>query len=268
MGFKNLSASAVVILGCAPAGAVGLGIPDPGSAGGAKAHAQIEPRVFHASAKVEIGPTGEIVGVVPDSQLGAEIGRAVERWLRVLSFTPAAVNGTPVAGTTYVRMMGCALPVSQETYRLAFAYSSHGPGYSKLPHPNYPATALRNGDSGDFDVQVSLQPDGTARLVNVTATRGGARAQKAFTASIEGWVSALRYEPETVDGKAVSTTLSIPLEYRLDPGPSPRKLRADQQKLRREHLQSDACQLAFGREREHRQESIALDSPFGVKEGG
>lgn len=228
----------------------------------------MEPRVFHASAKVEIGPTGEIVGVVPDSQLGAEIGRAVERWLRVLSFTPAAVNGTPVAGTTYVRMMGCALPVSQETYRLAFAYSSHGPGYSKLPHPNYPATALRNGDSGDFDVQVSLQPDGTARLVNVTATRGGARAQKAFTASIEGWVSALRYEPETVDGKAVSTTLSIPLEYRLDLGPSPRKLRADQQKLRREHLQSDACQLAFGREREHRQESIALDSPFGVKEGG
>lgn len=238
------------------------------SASGADAPAMGLPQVFRTFAKVEIGPTGEIVSVVPEARLGAAIGAGLEKAIRTLSFAPAAVSGQPVAGTTFVRMMGCAAALGSEQYRIAFAYESHGPGYSRMLPPAYPPNALRSSTGGDFDVQITVQPDGKARLDQVATTRGGGRATKAFTPSIEAWAAAQRYEPETVNGKAVSTTLTIPLEYRLDTGPSPRRLRAEQRKLRHERLQSDACQLAFGLERERGQEPIALDSPFGVKEGG
>ena len=104
-----------------------------------------EPKVFHVVAKVEIGPTGDITRVIPDLALGREVGGAVERAVRALSFTPATVDDKPAAGTTFVRMMGCAVPLEQDGFRLAFAYTSHGPGYSKFPHPTYPAAALRSG---------------------------------------------------------------------------------------------------------------------------
>jgi hypothetical protein len=270
MSMSGRMSSAVAVALWWVSSAIGGGVAMSGaaSASGTDVPAKGKPQVFRTFAKVEIGQAGEIVSVVPEARLGADLGAGLEKTIRTLSFAPAAVNGQPVAGTTFVRMMGCAAALGSEQYRVAYAYESHGPGYSRMPHPAYPPNALRGGTEGDFDVQITVQPDGTARLVDVTATRGGDRAKKAFAESIAAWVSALRYEPETVDGKAVSTTLSIPLEYRLDPGPSPRKLRAEQQKVRSEHLQSDACQLAFGRERERRQEPIALNSPFGVKEGG
>lgn len=226
-----------------------------------------EPKVFHVVAKVEIGPTGDITRVIPDLALGREVGGAVERAVRALSFTPATVDDKPAAGTTFVRMMGCAVPLEQDGFRLAFAYTSHGPGYSKLPHPTYPAAALRIGATGHFEVQVTLQPDGTARMDQVRVIEGGARAEKTFAESIKAWVAELRYEPEMVAGKAVPTSMSIPLEFGMEPF-SRKAWRAEQKALRDQQVQSDACQVAFGRERTRPSKSVALNSPFVLKEGG
>lgn len=221
------------------------------------------PKVFRTFAKVEIGPAGDVVSVSPELRFGSEIGSAIEKSVRALSFAPAAVDGRPVAGTTYVRMMGCAAPIGQGDYRLAFEYTSHGPGYSQMPHPTYPASALRSGISGHFDVAMTVQPDGTMRLDEVATVQGGARAKRAFAESIGAWVAALRYEPETVAGKAVATSVSVPLEFNI----GERRWKVEAEKMRAKEVQSDACQLAFGRERAGRKEPVAFNSPFTLKPG-
>lgn len=221
-----------------------------------------EPRVFRTFAKVEIGAGGEVLGVVAQPELGPDIGAAVERSVRTLSFSPATVNGKPVSGTTYVRLMGCAAPIDGGAYRMAFDYLSHGPASLRIVHPTYPPNALRAGVEGAFLVQVIVQPDGTAKLDQVTHSADSARTLKTFAPAIEGWVSALRYDPERVDGKGVPTTVQIPLEFNLG------SIRRANRTIQNQDRQSDACQIAFGRERERKPESLALNSPFTVKPGG
>ena len=135
-----------------------------------------------------------------------------------------------------------------------------------MPHPPYPASALRSGISGHFDVKMKVQPDGTMRLDEIETRQGGAQAKRAFAESIGAWVAALRYEPETVAGKAVATSVSVPLEFNSDPI-SARQWKAEEEKMRASEAQSDACQLAFGRERNRRPESVVLNSPFAVTPG-
>lgn len=240
--------------------AVGTVVPTQAHAAGSSG--KDGPQVFRTLAKVEIGAAGEIVSVVPEERLGSSIGSAVEKSVRMLSFAPAAVGGKPVAGVTYVRMKGCAAPLGQDQYRLAFEYEWHGPGQPRIVQPAYPRDALMRGISGNFDVQITVQPDGTARLDQVTVTQGGMRAEKAFADSIGAWVGALRYEPEVVAGKPVSTSLVVPLEFSLET--SGRALKAEARKARAENMQSDACQLAFGLEQERSKATVALDSPFVI----
>lgn len=239
--------------------AVGTVVPTQAHAAGSSG--KDGPQVFRTFAKVEIGAAGEVVSVVPEDRLGSSVGSALEESVRMLSFAPAAVDGKPVAGVTYVRMKGCAAPLGQGQYRLVFEYLAHGPGQPRIVQPAYPRYARMRGISGNFDVQITVQPDGTARLDQVTVTEGGMRAEKAFADSIGAWVGALRYEPEVVAGKPVATSLVVPLEFSLETS-----LKAEARKARAEK-QSDACQLAFGLEQEQSKATVALDSPFVIKGG-
>lgn len=232
------------------------------SAEGAGSTDNAEPKVFRTFAKVDVGTSGEVIGVVAESRLGPDIGAAVERSVRQLSYSPAQVNGKPVTGSTFVYLMGCAAPIDGGRYRLAFDYRSHGPKLLGIVHPTYPPSALRAGAEGAFLVQVAVQPDGTARLDRIMLSKGNVRALKTFTPAIEGWVNALRYDPERVDGRGVPTTVQVPLEFNM--GSSERL----SQIVKKDNRESDACQVAFGRERERKQESLALNSPFTVKPGG
>lgn len=248
-----------------------LAFPAVAGASESSAHvasgANAEPKVFYTHAKVEIGAGGEIASVVAEPDLGADIGAAVERYVRGLSFSPAAVDGIPVSGTTFVRMMGCAAPLDGQQYRLAFAYNSHGPGYTHHPYLPYPAHALRAGVSGILVARLTVQADGTARLDEVVPKVGGARAKRAFGATIESWVATLRYQPEHVAGKPVATPLSLALEFDLSPS-SRKDRKAEEDAVVSARMKSDACQMAFARERGREPQSIAIESPFLLKAGG
>lgn len=222
-------------------------------------------KVFHTAARVEIDAQGQVAVVTPDSRLSSTLSGEVIKAVQRLEFAAARKNGTPVAGVTYVNLMGCAVPTA-EGFQVALGYASHGPGRERTwGPPPFPADALRKGYSASFNVVIVAGADGRGALERMeeTTPKGPIR-ERAFRPAIEAWAKAMRFEPEVVDGQALATRMSFPVEFSAgDDSP-----RGFEEAIAARQLQSDACQTALGKARHDPKRAVVLDSPFALKNGG
>lgn len=223
-----------------------------------------EPVRFIANARVELDAQGVPQRVQANEKLPVAIRSALEQRIMHWRFEPAQVNGVSMAGVTHVFLDACLAPLPGDGMSLAMNYRHHGPGYASgtalPPPPRYPPSAARYDQEGSFRVVARIGADGRAKIDSIETLSG---ELKRFEPALREWVSAMRYAPEEVDGKPITTQVVYPVDFSLSQG-SIRKLReADRQAARH----STECQAAAGQS-EDPSPPVVLDSPFKLKEAG
>ena len=77
--------------------------------------------------------------------------------------------------------------------------------------PKFPQSAVTRGKSGSATMEFTVDEYGFVKDIEVLASEGGRRFEKASIKAIEKW----RYAPKFVDGKAVKAKTKIRLDYML-----------------------------------------------------
>lgn len=217
--------------------------------------------VFQTVAKVAVGADGQLEEVQGAGKLPLPLRQFVESTVGGWQFEPALVDGVARTGTTWVRLSVCAVPQGGD-FALSARYTGNGPapvsGAVFADPPQYPVNALRSGVEGDMLVTYTVEPDGSATLDSITyPEQGEKRMHRHFDRSLREWVSAMRYQPEELDGRPVATRISTPVEFTLG---KPLTRRQAEEQVRRGWQDSPECLAAEGRQPQG-QQAIAR-SPF------
>ena len=76
--------------------------------------------------------------------------------------------------------------------------------------PEYPKMSLRLGEQGTVVLTVMVKSDGSAGDVEVKSSSGFARLDRAAADAVKTW----RFNPATVDGKAVDRSYEVPITFK------------------------------------------------------
>ena len=130
----------------------------------------------------------------------------------------------------------------------------------------YNIEALRKSVTGTYIVNYSIQPDGSTQVGDIKLADGPNQSAKWLRPAIARWAESLRYEPEQVNGQAVVTTMSFPVEFKINTSTKRESTEAwrtrDKAELEARAMASTECLLASGGP--PGLTPIALDSPVKV----
>lgn len=237
------------------------------AASSAMAMDDAKPKVvaFNATVRVEVDAAGKPVKVEAPQDLPQGIRGFIEQRVASWQYTPAKENGVAASAVTFVKVGACAIPVP-EGYRLGLDFKGNGPrlvaASDRLPAPPYPSEAIRSAVEGTFKVSYAIQPDGGTRLESIETLSGGKKYANSFRSTLTKWAEGLRYEPELVNGRPVTTTMSFPVQYMISKGGhGPEWLSKYKEELRARAISSEECMAASLAEGLM---PIALDSPVKV----
>jgi protein TonB len=76
--------------------------------------------------------------------------------------------------------------------------------------PEYPKMSLRLGEQGTVVLTVMVKSDGSASDVEVKSSSGFARLDRAAAEAVKTW----RFNPATVDGKAIDKSYEVPITFK------------------------------------------------------
>jgi protein TonB len=85
-------------------------------------------------------------------------------------------------------------------------------GYGYNPKPKYPSIARSRGWEGKVVLQVRVSADGDAVSVSVSQSSGHDILDEAAVAAVEEW----RFKPAKRGEEAVASTVSVPINFKLD----------------------------------------------------
>ncbi len=80
------------------------------------------------------------------------------------------------------------------------------------PPPEYPARAMRSGDTGTVVVRVMVGPDGVPTDVGIGQRSGSRELDRAAVEAVRNW----RFNPAQRDGQAISASVDIPIDFKLE----------------------------------------------------
>ena len=207
---------------------------------------------FNASVRVEVDAAGKPVKVEAPADLPVAIRAFIEKRVASWQYEPAKVDGVPAPAVTFVKVGACAIPAA-EGYRLGLDFKGNGPALVSqgpwfIPPPDYPFELRRPGAEGTFRVTYSIQADGTTRLASIEPMEGTlGRFVKPFRATLTSWIEGMRYQPEQVGGRPVSTEMRFPVSFMLSSAKSgPRSNDEYREQLEARALESKECVAASG----------------------
>ena len=223
---------------------------------------------FNATVRVDVDASGKPVRVEAPGDLPQAVRSDIEKRVAAWHYEPARHDGIAVPATTFVKVGACALPTpAGDGFRLGLDFKGNGPGLvsatGQLMPPGYPVELRRQGAQGAFQVTFTVLADGTTRVDEVESLDGSRRYVNAFRPVLAAWIEQIRYQPEIVDGHAVATHVSFPVEFKLEIGAHSagwRKQFLADRKARA--IATTECTLAAGAAQETL--PVALDSPVKV----
>ncbi|MGJ4730257.1 energy transducer TonB [Luteimonas sp. SDU101] len=78
--------------------------------------------------------------------------------------------------------------------------------------PEYPSAALRAGEEGTVVLRVDVAADGTPSDVQVVGRSGSRELDRAAERAVRDWT----FRPATRDGKAVASSVQVPVDFRVE----------------------------------------------------
>lgn len=170
----------------------------------------------HAFYKVETGATGDsadLLEALPEPLPGSagasdmpDAGEPAER--PQLVEAPAPALPAPLDET--------APPSAPDATTPAPVAAAPAPGDQPVPipgqspPPEYPAAALRKGESGTVMVRVQVDSTGAPVEVSLERRSGSRDLDRAALEAVRGW----RFQPAQREGRAVDSILVIPIDFK------------------------------------------------------
>ncbi len=81
----------------------------------------------------------------------------------------------------------------------------------QTPAPEYPSSAMRNGDQGTVMVRVEVGVDGLPTSVEVAQRSGSRDLDRAALAAVRQW----RFQPAQRDGQPVPGAVTVPIDFKM-----------------------------------------------------
>lgn len=235
------------------------------AAGASAAPAAPDVVAFNAAVKVVVDSHGRPTLVQAPQDLPAAVRGAIEKRVASWQYSVGTRNGVAVPATTYVFVGACALPTADgEGYRLGVDFKGNGPRvngrFGTLPPPGYPMDMNRRGIGGIFLVDMRIGKDGRVTPESIKPEQPDhAVGERTFESALRAWVASLHYDPETVAGEAIATTIRVPVEFVSYKSGGPSRIERD---LKQKALQQSECRLAGAAQ--PALQAVALDSPVKV----
>ncbi|NCT72272.1 MAG: energy transducer TonB [Xanthomonadaceae bacterium] len=81
----------------------------------------------------------------------------------------------------------------------------------QTPAPEYPSSAMRNGDQGTVMVRVEVGADGVPTSVDVAQRSGSRDLDRAAVNAVRQW----RFQPAQRDGQPVPGAVTVPIDFKM-----------------------------------------------------
>jgi len=176
-----------------------------------------KPVSFMADAKVEVDPEGKLVKVEASADLPESVRHYIEQQVAKWTFKRNVREGDTGNATSWINLGACAVPAPSGGYSMGLAFYGNGPriagGGRMRVTPELSAAVGRYQIEGLATVDFLVAADGTAKF---SSMEGGNRMKKAVEPAIRKWIQGMRFDPEEIDGRAVATHVSVPLEFRQE----------------------------------------------------
>lgn len=184
-----------------------------------------------AAGTIEIGPDGLVRDYKLDSKLDPKIAELVDSNVRQWKFEPILVDNRPVIARTKLRLELTAVPVEQGyAVKVANIWFGEPERAHKMKPPRYPMSAMQANLGAKVILMLKPDDNGNVLEVHPYQTSLGARTrsekiadqwrkqfESSAVAAAKGWKFDLS---EKVNGKAVETIVSVPVEYSMAPRPN------------------------------------------------
>lgn len=128
-------------------------------------------------------------------------------------FEPGTLNGAPAATRTYLALAILARPNEAGGVSLTVKAASTGMNLSNPVVPSYPTAGVLNGVNATVRAIVDFDVNGKGTISSTEYTASRSRYDKHFLKAVTAAVDAWRVEPETVGGRPVAGTVSIPFVF-------------------------------------------------------
>lgn len=224
-----------------------------------------EPVAFYTNVRVALDAAGAPTEVQGDPEMPGLLRERIEQMVKEWRFSPPLKSGSPVSGVTYLRLGACAVAQENGSLNLSVDYKGNGPGGINLNKivPRYPIDAVKSGISADLVAVYTVGTDGLARLEEIKDLTKGRSKSRArwFQATIQDWVSELRFKPEELAGQPVATRMETPVQFELD---SSESVSSAQKKLMEKSRMTSECIAAMEKKVEPGFGTLAIDSPFAM----
>lgn len=131
---------------------------------------------------------------------------------------PATVNELPPPAHQQASAADDAAPQAAANDVPVVAPAAHNlparvdTAYLDNPEPVFPSLSRRLGEEGRVLLQVRVGPDGSVRGITVSHSSGYPRLDNAATRAVAHW----RFLPASVNGIAVESTVTVPINFSLD----------------------------------------------------
>lgn len=158
---------------------------------------------------VSLDAHGSVTEAAAIGEIHAALVEPIRDWVKGKTFRPESADELAAPSTTSV-WVSYALTEVDGDYELQFLDHGSGPRPVKQSEPDYPRTALLNGEEGWVQLRFRVQPGGEVSEIEVLES-----SQRSFEKPALRAMKKLRFLPETVDGKPVSTPMAQTIEFKL-----------------------------------------------------
>lgn len=153
-------------------------------------------------------------GVVTEAVVVGDVHPALvdslRDWVTRQSFTPAEADGQAVPSTTSV-WATYTLVERDGGYELEVQNYETAPRPIHKEKPAYPRNELLAGNEGWVSLGATVQPDGKPSDIRVLES-----SHRNFEKAAQRAVAKWRFEPETVNGQAVATEVTLQIEFAIE----------------------------------------------------
>jgi protein TonB len=137
--------------------------------------------------------------------------------------TPPAADSTPPAAVDIASEQEAAAEREREAAATREQRQRETPAQPRVPadrdpsplarvQPDYPAAALRAREEGTVLVRADVDAQGNPTNVGIAKRSGSRDLDRAAMAAVRKW----KFEPAMKDGKAVASTVQVPVDFTLE----------------------------------------------------
>ena len=187
--------------------------------------AQAGPREFDIvlTAAATIGADGAMQSLEWQDKAPAVklIAGRVEPVVRGWTFKPGELDGVPASTQTYLKLRFKGVAGEDGSMQLRFVSAQTGARMAPVDVPHYPVAAVRAHANGMVVAIVRFDERGKASLASYEY-EGKDGFRDAFVRATQDAVVRWKVDPELVGGRAVATSMRVPVIYCTSPGPCPK----------------------------------------------